>query len=82
MVMGELTTPVDLRMIVIVFADASLAPIEMKQRAVTYADTTVDFPGTDYAKVARALSGNGYICRSRDSSKALSRRHGGRNGSA
>jgi thiamine pyrophosphate-dependent acetolactate synthase large subunit-like protein len=63
MVMGELTTPVDLRMIVIVFADASLAPIEMKQRA--YADTTVDFPGTDYAKVARALSGNGYVCRSR-----------------
>ena len=59
MVMGELTTARDLNLpvIVIVFPDASLAPIEMKQRAVTYADTAVDFPGTDYTKVARALSG-------------------------
>ena len=45
MVMGELTTARDLNLpvIVIVFPDASLAPIEMKQRAVTYADTAVDF---------------------------------------
>ena len=41
----------------IVFANASLAPIEMKQRVVTCADAAVDFPGTDYTKVARALSG-------------------------
>ena len=72
MVMGELTTARDLNLpvIVIVFPDASLAPIEMKQRAVTYADTAVDFPGTDYAKVARALSGNGYVCRSREQLKS------------
>ena len=70
MVTGELTTHVNLPMIVIVFADASLAPIEMKQRAVTYADTAVDFPGTDDAKVAGALSGNGYVCRSREQLKS------------
>ena len=42
----------------------------MKQRAVTYADAAVDFLGTDYAKVARALSGNGYVCRSREQLKS------------
>jgi thiamine pyrophosphate-dependent acetolactate synthase large subunit-like protein len=42
----------------------------MKQRAVIYADAAVDFPGTDYAKVARALSGNGYVCRSREQLKS------------
>jgi len=72
MVIGELTTARDLNLPVIVidFAGASLAPIEMKQRAVTYADTAVGFPGTDYAKVARALSGNGYVCRSREQLKS------------
>jgi acetolactate synthase-1/2/3 large subunit len=68
MVMGELTTARDLNLpvIVIVFADTSLALIEMKQRAVGYANAAVDFPGTDYGKLARALGGDGYVCRSRE----------------
>ena len=66
--MGELTTARDLNLpvIVIVFADASLALIEMKQRAVGYANAAVDFPGTDYGKLACALGGDGYVCRSRE----------------
>lgn len=72
MVMGELTTARDLHLpvIVIVFADTSLALIEMKQRAVGYANAAVDFPGTDYEKLARALGGDGYVCRSRDQLKS------------
>ena len=68
MVMGELTTARDLNLpvIVVVFADTSLALIEMKQRAVGYANAAVDFPGTDYGKLARALGGDGYVCRSRE----------------
>jgi acetolactate synthase I/II/III large subunit len=60
--MGELTTVRDLNLpvIIIVFADASLALIEMKQRALGYANTAVDFLGTDYEKLARALGGDGY----------------------
>jgi acetolactate synthase-1/2/3 large subunit len=68
MVMGELTTARDLNLpvIVIVFADASLALIEMKQRAIGYANAAVDFSGTDYGKLAHALGGDGYVCRSRE----------------
>jgi acetolactate synthase-1/2/3 large subunit len=68
MVMGELTTARDLKLpvIVVVFADASLALIEMKQRSVGYANAGVNFPGTDYGKLAHVLGGDGYVCRSRD----------------
>jgi len=66
--MGELTTARDLKLpvIIVVFADASLALIEMKQRAVGYANAAVDFPGTDYGKLAHVLGGDGYVCHSRD----------------
>lgn len=67
MVMGELTTARDLKLpvVVVVFADTSLALIEMKQRALGLANAAVDFPSTDYAQVARALGGHGHLCRSR-----------------
>ncbi|MCL4798564.1 MAG: thiamine pyrophosphate-binding protein [Burkholderiales bacterium] len=67
MVMGELATARDLALpvIVVVFADTSLALIEMKQRALGLPNAAVDFRGTDYAQVARALGGNGHQCRSR-----------------
>ena len=67
MVMGELTTARDLKLpvIVVVFADASLALIEMKQRGTGYANAAVDFPPTDYGAVATALGGEGFVCRSR-----------------
>jgi acetolactate synthase I/II/III large subunit len=72
MVMGKLTTARDLNLpvIVIVFADASLALIEMKQRAVGYVNAAVDFPGTDYGKLAIALGGDGYVCRGREELKS------------
>ncbi len=68
MVMGELATARDLALpvIVVVFADTSLALIEMKQRSMGLTNAGVDFPGTDYAAVARALGGNGYRCCSRE----------------
>jgi acetolactate synthase-1/2/3 large subunit len=67
MVMGELATARDLALpvIVVVFADTSLALIEMKQRSMGLANAGVDFPATDYAAVARALGGEGHTCRSR-----------------
>lgn len=67
MVMGELATARDLGLpvIIVIFADTSLALIEMKQRAMGFSNAAVDFPGTDYAQVGRALGGEGYRCRSR-----------------
>lgn len=67
MVLGELATARDLKVpiVVVVFADTSLALIEMKQRAMGLAKAAVDFPSTDYAQVARALGGEGHLCRSR-----------------
>ncbi len=67
MVMGELATARDLALpvIVVVFADTSLALIEMKQRSMGLANAGVDFPATDYAAVARALGGEGHTCRGR-----------------
>jgi acetolactate synthase-1/2/3 large subunit len=67
MVMGELATARDLKLpvMIVVFADTSLALIEMKQRAMGFSNAGVDFAGTDYAQVARALGGEGHLCRSR-----------------
>ncbi len=61
MILGELTTLRDmgLPIIVVVFVDASLALIEMKQRGVGYANLGVDLGLTDFAGVARALGGHG-----------------------
>ncbi|MEE8506137.1 MAG: thiamine pyrophosphate-dependent enzyme, partial [Kiloniellales bacterium] len=48
-----------------VFVDASLALIELKQRATGLANVGVDFGETDFAAVARALGGRGIDARSR-----------------
>ena len=61
MVLGELATLRDLRLpvIVIVMVDESLALIELKQRRSGLPNVGVDFAGTDFAAVARALGGAG-----------------------
>ncbi len=61
MVMGELATLRDLRLpvIVVVFVDASLALIELKQRDKGLANSGVDFGATDFVALARAMGGVG-----------------------
>ncbi len=61
MVLGELATLRDrkLPVVVVVFVDASLALIEMKQRANGMANLGVDFDQTDFAGVTRAMGGIG-----------------------
>lgn len=61
MVLGELATLRDLRLpvVVVVFADAALALIEMKQRAMQLPRAAVDFGATDFVAVAEALGGVG-----------------------
>jgi acetolactate synthase-1/2/3 large subunit len=67
MVLGELATLRDLALpvVVVVFVDASLALIELKQRATGLANVGVDFGETDFAAVARALGGRGVDVQSR-----------------
>ncbi len=61
MFLGELATVRDmgLAIIVVVFVDASLALIELKQRALGHENAAVDFGWTDFAAVANALGGTG-----------------------
>ena len=61
MILGELATLRDLRLpvVTVVFVDASLALIEMKQRASGMDNLGVDFGKTDFAAVACALGGIG-----------------------
>lgn len=61
MVLGELATLRDLAMpiIVVVFVDASLALIEMKQRRVGLPNLGVDFGVTDFAGLASTFGGHG-----------------------
>ena len=65
MVLGELATLRDLALpiIVVVFVDASLALIEMKQRNVGFPNLGVDFGVTDFAGLASALGGHGVVVR-------------------
>ncbi|MCK6451359.1 MAG: thiamine pyrophosphate-binding protein [Alphaproteobacteria bacterium] len=67
MVAGELATLAELRLpvIVVVFVDASLALIEMKQRGRQLANVGVDFGLHDVGAIGRAFGGNGYTVRSR-----------------
>jgi len=62
MVLGELATLRDQRLevIVIVFVDESLALIELKRRGSQLRNVGVDFGGTDFAAVARAMGGVGH----------------------
>jgi len=62
MVVGELATAAEqkLRTIFVVFVDASLALIELKQRGRQLPNVGVDFNATDVASVGRAFGGNGH----------------------
>ncbi len=74
MVLGELATLRDLRLplVVVVFVDASLALIELKQRKTGLANLGVDFGATDFVRVAEALGGRGVAVENRaDLDKAL-----------
>ncbi|MCG8694483.1 MAG: thiamine pyrophosphate-binding protein [Minwuiales bacterium] len=61
MVLGELATlrELSLPVIVVVFVDASLALIELKQRKSGLKNVGVDYGATDFAAVADALGGVG-----------------------
>ena len=61
MVLGELATLRDLRLplVIVVFVDASLALIELKQRNSGLTNLGVDFGATDFVRVAEALGGGG-----------------------
>jgi acetolactate synthase-1/2/3 large subunit len=61
MVIGELATLRDLRLpvVIVCFADRSLALIELKQRRLNLPNLGVDFPPTDFVAVARAYGGHG-----------------------
>jgi acetolactate synthase-1/2/3 large subunit len=75
MTLGELATARDMKaaVIVIVFADASLSLIEIKQRANGQANLGVDFRATDFAATARALGGQGFDAASRGELEAAIR---------
>ncbi|TFH47127.1 MAG: hypothetical protein E4H01_08805 [Lysobacterales bacterium] len=68
MVLGELATlrDLDLPIIVVVFVDASLALIDLKQRNMGYANAGVDFGSSDFPAVARALGLHGAWADNRD----------------
>ena len=68
MVLGELATLRDSGrpVILFVFVDDSLALIELKQRGAGHASVGVDFPGTDFVDVAKAMGGHGVAVDSRE----------------
>ena len=72
MVLGELATLRDLRLglVIVVFVDASLALIELKQRQAGLRNLGVDFGVTDFAAVARALGGRGFAVDNRPALRA------------
>jgi acetolactate synthase-1/2/3 large subunit len=67
MVAGELATAAELGLtpIFLVFVDASLALIELKQRQRQLANTGVDFARHDFAAMGRAFGGAGHTVRNR-----------------
>ena len=67
MVAGDLATAAELNVapIFVVFADASLALIELKQRGRQMANAGVDLGRHDFAAVGRAFGGNGVTVRNR-----------------
>lgn len=68
MVLGELATLRDFKLpvVIVVFVDASLALIELKQRKAGLRNLGVDFGATDFAAVARALGGIGVTVHDRE----------------
>ena len=76
MVAGELATAAEfgLKPIIVVFVDASLALIELKQRQRQLKNAGVDFAHHDFAAMGRAFGGAGETVRNRaDLSAALTR---------
>ena len=72
MVAGELATAAEqgLKTLFVVFVDASLALIELKQRQRQMTNRGVDFGTTDFAAVANAFGGKGHHVRNTDELKA------------
>ena len=68
MVAGEISTAAELglKTIFVVFVDASLALIELKQRQRQMDNRGVDFGHVEFASVAKAFGGEGHRVRSRD----------------
>ena len=68
MVAGELSTAAELglRTIFVVFVDASLALIELKQRSRQLKNHGVDFGQHDFAAIGKAFGGHGVTVTSRD----------------
>ena len=67
MIAGELATAAELglRPIFVVFVDASLALIELKQRQRQMGNNGVDFDRHDFAALGRAFGGYGHTVRNR-----------------
>ncbi len=67
MVAGELSTAAELglKTTFVVFVDASLALIELKQRQRQLENSGVDFDRHDFEGIGKAFGGNGYTVRSR-----------------
>lgn len=76
MIAGELSTAAELGLapIFVVFADASLALIELKQRQRQFTNTGVDFARHDFAAMGRAFGGNGATVRNRAELRAALKR--------
>ncbi|MEL0436464.1 thiamine pyrophosphate-binding protein [Phycobacter sp. K97] len=72
MVAGDLATATELNVapIFVVFADASLALIELKQRQRQMTNRGVDFARHDFAAMGRAFGGNGVTVRDRTELRA------------
>nr|WP_229678624.1 thiamine pyrophosphate-binding protein [Amylibacter cionae] len=72
MVVGELATAAEnaLRTIFVVFVDASLALIEMKQRGRQMKNAGVDFARSDIAAIGRAFGGHGVSVSNADDLRA------------
>ncbi|AXI47801.1 acetolactate synthase [Sulfitobacter sp. SK012] len=72
MFLGELATARDLKLgiPIVVFIDEQLGLIELKQRGTQMPNLGVEFPGTDFPRVADAMGGIGVTCRDRESLNA------------
>jgi acetolactate synthase-1/2/3 large subunit len=72
MFLGELATARDLKLgiPIVVFIDEQLGLIELKQRGSQMANLGVEFPGTDFPRVADAMGGVGVKCHDRASLNA------------
>ena len=67
MVLGELASLRDLAVpvVIVVFVDASLALIELKQRKSGKRNLGVDFGASDFPAIAQALGGHGVAVQDR-----------------